>query len=104
MTVGPFAGFAHRPYGATGLTTSTWLATVPVREVALADLWLTQTGVRIKPLFGPHRNPYRPPFVVAYRGRLYLEDGHHRLIQLALAQPEMTHMPMLVHVVGEETR
>lgn len=92
----PFAGIANpRPYGRTGLTTATWLSDTPVTDIALCELWLTQNGVRINGLFRTHRG-YRPPFCVAYHGRLYLEDGHHRVVRYALTHDCPT-MPMHVY-------
>lgn len=80
----PFAGLAsRRPYPATGLSTERWIAEVPVQTVALADLTLTQAAVRILALFGaePSYSRDRYPHAVAHDGRLYLEDGHTRVLR-----------------------
>lgn len=81
-----FAGVIDcRPWGASGLTSALWLD-VPSRLVHIADLTLTQPGV----LFAPLIEPGTPvggdhlPHVIDYGGRLYLEDGHHRVMRAAL--------------------
>lgn len=84
MIAWPFAGVDEsRPYPPTGLTTAEWEASVPLEEVALADLWLTQGHLRTRALLGGQL-PDRPPYVVAWDGRLHLEDGHHRVVRAHL--------------------
>ena len=89
-----------RPYPPTGLTTTRWKSEVDTMPVYLADLILTQNGVRIAPLWGiadEHANADPIPHVVAYKGELYLEDGHHRVVREALAGTRV--MRMRVHNV-----
>lgn len=82
----PFAGIIEgRPYPPTGLTTARWRAEVPARDVNFADVFLTQNGVRVGPLFGvTDRDSDAHPHVVLWQGRLYLEDGHHRVVRTAM--------------------
>lgn len=84
----PFAGIrSGRPWSATGLTTARWIGEVPVFEVALADLWLTQEHLDTAALFGrlDEAASWDPlPHVVTWRGTRYLEDGHHRVVRAAL--------------------
>lgn len=85
-----FAGFIDpRPYPITGLTAHRWMTTVPVEKVDFKDLWLTQAYVRIDMLFlaedlnhSVSGDPF--PHVVAWDGKLYLEDGHNRITRAAL--------------------
>jgi hypothetical protein len=77
----PFAGIScERPYPVSGLNTSRWKTDVPIEPVEFKNLILTQDGVYIAKLF----YPVDPlcldyPHVVAYSGRMWLEDGHHRV-------------------------
>lgn len=82
----PFKGIsAGRPYPPTGLTTARWIAEVPVEVVPLARLYLTQPGVDIAALFGLSEHiSDRYPHVVAWDGELYLEDGHTRVVRVAM--------------------
>lgn len=95
----PFKGFhPERIYPPTGLTSARWRSEVDPMPVYLCDLWLTQTGVRIAPLFGVTDGPASAdifPHVVAWAGELYLEDGHHRVVREALAGTRV--MRMRVH-------
>lgn len=75
-----------RPYPPTGLTSARWL-TIPARLVRYAELVTTQTGVRIAALLDPQHQPMSGdphPHVVAWTGRLYLEDGHTRITRALL--------------------
>lgn len=98
----PFADILdERPYPPTGLTTARWRAEVEPRLVDLRDLTLTQKGVRIGPLFGiTDRESDLFPHAVAYRDRLYLEDGHHRVVRAAL-RTTIRQMWMRVHTVED---
>lgn len=100
----PFKSFAagepevDRPYPPTGLTTELWrhVSTIPVY---LADLHLTQRSVWIAPLFGVKdaagsTDVY--PHVVSWRGELYLEDGHTRVLYQALAGTRVMRMRVFV--------
>jgi hypothetical protein len=87
----PFRGITdQRPYPPTGLTTARWIAEVPAFPVRFENIVLTQTGVRIAPLFGitdPHSAGDTTPHIVAWQGQFYLEDGHHRVVRAALTAP-----------------
>jgi hypothetical protein len=84
--VTPWAGIDEsRPYGPSGLTTAKWKRQIAPELVRIADLILSQTGVTIEGLIH-HRVGQRPgyggdefPHVIEHGGRLYLEDGHHRV-------------------------
>lgn len=86
----PFAGViaaGARPWPRTGLSTARWIAEVPTMPVAFRELWLGQEHLDIAALFGrPHAAAADDlcPHVVRWRGRLYLEDGHHRVVRWAL--------------------
>lgn len=85
-----FAGFVDpRPYPITGLTSQLWMDKVPVDKVDFKELWLTQAYVKIDMLFLAEDlnhsfsgDPF--PHVVAWDGRLFLEDGHNRITRAAL--------------------
>lgn len=85
----PFRGIiSHevRPWKETGLTTDLWISEVATKLVRMKDLWLLQDGVSIHGLFGEQiysKDPF--PHVVICNKEMYLEDGHHRVIKLALA-------------------
>lgn len=84
----PFAGIVpERPYPQTGLTTARWRAEVAPMIVLFRGLWLTQQGVDVMSLFGipaEHTADDPVPHVVFHNGRYYLEDGHSRVIRLAM--------------------
>ncbi len=87
-----------RPYPPTGLTTEKWRE-VPVTSVYLQDLHLTQTGVLIGPLFGIRDTAGSTdayPHVVSWRGELYLEDGHTRVVYQALSGTRVMRMRVYV--------
>jgi hypothetical protein len=94
----PFKGFLpDRPYPATGLTTARWKTEVDAMPVYLSDLYLTQQGVYIAPLFGladlnGNGSTDIYPHVVAWNGELYLEDGHTRVVRQALAGTRVMRM------------
>lgn len=73
------------PWGPTGMTSALWL-TIPARPVLIAELVATQPGLYLHPLIEPATpvggDPY--PHVIDWRGRLYLEDGHHRTVKARL--------------------
>jgi hypothetical protein len=97
--IGPFAGIAcERPYPVSGLTTQRWIAEVGVYYVLFNELTLTQDGVYFAKLFyeGLMRDSY--PHAIAYSGKIYLEDGHHRVLRMALAG----HTGMLMRVFKVE--
>lgn len=84
----PFAGIVpDRPYPATGLTTARWRTEVRPSIVLFRGLWLTQKGIDVLSLFGvpaEHTADDPVPHVVFHSGRYYLEDGHSRVIRLAM--------------------
>lgn len=99
----PFAGIVtERPYPPTGLTSARWLNEVRIEPVEFAELYLTQNGVRISPLFGvePHESSDLFPHVVQWNGKRYLENGHHRVTRAALVY-NFVAMLMRVFPIGE---
>jgi hypothetical protein len=57
MRLPPFAALIpDRPWPPTGLTTARWIAEVPVLDVRLDELHLTQQHVNVAALFG-HTDP-----------------------------------------------
>lgn len=78
---------AERPYPPSGLSTALW-AGVPVEAVAVRALIATQGHLHIAALRPEHRGSHSGDplvHVVKWRGELYLEDGHHRIVREALA-------------------
>lgn len=79
-----------RPYPETGLSTATWMQIEP-EWVHWRDLITTQGYVSIPALLGqvpPHGvDPF--PHVVEWDGRLYLEDGHNRVVRNILLRPDL---------------
>jgi hypothetical protein len=74
------------PWGPTGMTTAKW-RDVPVVDVVIAELIATQPGVLFSSLSDAAPGPVGGdpfPHVIAWRGGLYLEDGHHRVVRAAL--------------------
>lgn len=77
-----------RPYGPSGLTTREWKHQIIPEPVVIADLVLSQKGITFEGLLH-HADGQRPgyggdggdlyPHVIEHGGRLYLEDGHHRV-------------------------
>lgn len=85
----PFAGFvAAKPYPVTGFNARRW-RDVSTGWIFLLQLVLTQTTVRIYPMFcpPPQDDPNNDPFphVVLWRDTYYLDDGHHRVVRAALS-------------------
>lgn len=75
------------PWGETGMTSAKWLD-VPTELVTIRDLVATQPGILLHALSEDYEAPPIGgdplPHVVAWRGRSYLEDGHHRVVRAAL--------------------
>jgi hypothetical protein len=71
---------ATRDWPATGMSSQRWL-TLPATTVAIAELVATQPGVLFQALLEPGEpvggDPL--PHVIHWQGRMYLEDGHHRV-------------------------
>lgn len=84
----PFRGIVPvRPYAPTGLTTKRWRIEVPPSIIGFKRLYLTQERIDIMSLFGipdDHTADDPIPHVVYYNDQYYLEDGHSRVIRLAL--------------------
>lgn len=84
-----FAGIISRddgdPWGPTGMTSKKWLS-IPARPVRIKRLILTQDGVYFHSLIEPQTpvggDEY--PHVIQWNQRLYLEDGHHRVVRAAM--------------------
>ncbi len=78
----PFAGIADRPFAQSQISV-TWSYVKP-EWVFLPDLWLTQTKVTIEGLFGKtYSTDQYPRAVRVPDGRVFLEDGHHRIVTAA---------------------
>jgi hypothetical protein len=71
---------ATRDWPATGMSSQLWL-TLPAATVVISELVLTQPGVLFRALIEPGipvgGDPL--PHVIRWQGRMYLEDGHHRI-------------------------
>jgi hypothetical protein len=76
------------PWGETGMDSRKWLS-IPVVKVQIKDLIATQPGVLLLALAWDYDQPSvggdEYPHVIKWRGELYLEDGHHRVIRRLLA-------------------
>lgn len=84
------------------MTTETWKS-LPVEEVAVEDLHFVQDEVKISDLLEVHYG--KPscsgdeiPHVVRYQGKLYIEDGHHRILLWILRGAES--VPARVFAIG----
>lgn len=79
-----FPGIAERPYDQALLAVVPW-STITPRRVRFAELWLTQDRLTIAAMLGLRSFSTDPnPRVVRFEGKLFLEDGHHRVIRAAL--------------------
>lgn len=78
----PFAGIAHRPYEQSNIT-AFWGDIAPTQQ-HLTDIILTQDTVTIRGMFGRTYSHDRFPRCVRVDRRIYLEDGHHRLVDAAI--------------------
>ncbi|MFB9377568.1 type II toxin-antitoxin system VapB family antitoxin [Kineococcus gynurae] len=85
-----------RPYPEHGTSAAGWSA-VPPRQVRLADLTTTRRTLDLAALLAEDSTFYGDLFahVVAWRGRLYLEDGLHRAVRAALHQRQVLHARVL---------
>ena len=84
----PFASITERPYDQTLLKDVDWYTIRPT-YVQMADLHLTQGHCNIEGLFGKRYSTDPHIRVVHWDERLYVEDGHHRLVEQALARNEV---------------
>lgn len=82
-----------RPYPEHGLTLKDWAA-VPPRSVRLDQLTTTKRELALDKLLAEDSTFYGDlfPHVVAWQGRLYLEDGLHRALRAALQQRSAIHV------------
>jgi hypothetical protein len=74
-----------RPYPATGLTTALWRLIEP-ELVPVAQLVTTQRHLDLEALLTAGSRPGSDvyPLVVAWAGRMFLEDGHHKVTRAVL--------------------
>lgn len=77
-----FRGFHERPYDQALLRDVDWYTLAPC-YVELISLWLTQKHLNIEGVLGKRYSTDVFPRLVRYKGDLYVEDGHHRLVALA---------------------
>jgi hypothetical protein len=79
-----------RPYPPSGLTTALWRDVLP-RHVPIDELIATQNHLTVAALHPGHTGSHpgdRLVHVIKWQGRLYLEDGHHRVVRERLAGAE----------------
>lgn len=75
------------PYENSALSAAEWRAIMP-RHVPIKDLVATQNHLSISALHHEHKTPHdgdRFVHVVRFGGRLFIEDGHHRVVRERLA-------------------
>lgn len=77
-----------RPYPDHGRTSPRDWADIPPRAVRLEQLTTTRSMLNLHDLLAEDSTYYGDlfPHVVAWRGRMYLEDGLHRALRAALLQ------------------
>ena len=82
-----------RPYPQPTLTSREW-ASIPPRQVRLADLITVKAELRLDVLLAEDSTFYGDMFghVVEWTGNLYLDDGLHRAVQAALHQRSTMHV------------
>ncbi|WP_432484383.1 type II toxin-antitoxin system VapB family antitoxin [Kineococcus esterisolvens] len=88
---------AERPYPRHGYETPGQWSAVPPRQVRLDELTTTRRTLDLDALLAEDSTFYGDLFahVVAWRGRLYLEDGLHRAVRAALHQRQVLHARVL---------
>lgn len=75
------------PWGTSGQTSATWKK-IPTRTVVIKHLWATQPGILFDAIIRPEAEAVGGdsfPHVIEWDGKMYLEDGHHRVVRAALA-------------------
>ncbi len=84
---------AERPYEAPLLSLRDW-ATIPPRQVRLADLITVKAELRLDVLLAEDSTFFGDLFghVFEWQGELYLDDGLHRAVQAALHQRSTMHV------------
>lgn len=85
----PFAGIVERPYDQGLLKEVDWYSIRPT-YVRMSMLYLTQTHCTIEGLFGKRYSTDPHIRLVYWNERVYVEDGHHRLVEQALTGNEVT--------------
>ena len=87
-----------RPYPDHGYVTTRQWAKVPPRQVRLDELVTTKSTLDLTQLLAEDSTFYGDLFahVVQWRDTLYLEDGLHRAVRVALAQRNLLHARVLV--------
>lgn len=75
----------RRHWPATGMTSEKWLSVYP-KVVKIKDLIATQDGVYLEPIIRrtPPVGGDQYPHIIIWQGKLYLEDGHHRVVRRAM--------------------
>lgn len=88
---------ADRPYPSPALTGAKWREVRP-KYVPIGELIATQNHLSIAALHPQFRTSHtgdRLVHVVKHGGRLYLEDGHHRVVRERLAGAEHVYARVL---------
>ena len=87
-----------KPYPDHGLTSRDWAA-MPPTQVQLDHLITTKKTLDLDVLLAEDSTFYGDMFahVVQWRGELYLEDGLHRALRVALAQRKVLHARVFTH-------
>ncbi len=82
-----------RPYPDPDMAHRDW-ASIPPRQVALADLVTTKAELRLDVLLAEDSTFFGDLFchVVEWQGVLYLDDGLHRAVAAALHQRSTMHV------------
>jgi Arc/MetJ family transcription regulator len=86
-----------RPYPEHGVVTSRAWAAVPPQQVRLNQLITTKATLDLHSLLAEDSTFFGDlfPHVVSWRGNLYLEDGLHRAVRVALHQRSLLHARVL---------
>ena len=83
----------ERPYPPPEMSLRDW-ATIPPRQVRLADLITVKAELRLDVLLAEDSTFFGDLFghVIEWQGDLYLDDGLHRAVQAALYQRSTLHV------------
>lgn len=84
---------SERPYDPPPMSLRDW-ATIPPRQVRLADLITVKAELRLDVLLAEDSTFFGDLFghVVQWQGDLYLDDGLHRAVQAALHHQSTMHV------------